>query len=96
MAKKDTRIPFGARCTWWDSIDKIGVRFTPGGFKLPCCPHCGGMLYEMKDEAEWFASVDKYEAAGNPGYRVLVEWLRGKCFPNYAVARTAFEAREIH
>lgn len=90
--KIDTRIPYGIRCTWWDNIDKVGTVQTASGHRLPCCPHCDGMLFEMPDEATWFAGVDRYEAAGNPGYRAMIEWGRGQCFPNYAALKTAYEA----
>jgi len=87
---KDTRIVYGSGCTWWDDITKIGTRFG-----LPCCPHCKCALFEVKNEAEWFNGVDKYEAAGNPGYRAFIEWLRGKCLPDYDVAKQVYEAREV-
>lgn len=95
--RKDTRIPYSFNCTWWDSIDKVGLtKDTGDGHRLPCCPHCGSMLMEMDSEATWFAGVDRYEAAGHPGYRALVEWARGKCFPNYVAAKAAFAARPVH
>lgn len=87
---KDTRIPYGARCTWWDSIDKVGVRQG-----LPVCPQCGNVLFEVESEEVWFAGVDRYEAQGNSGYRAMVEWSRGKCFPNHRALQAAYEAREV-
>jgi hypothetical protein len=83
----DTRIVYGARCTWWDSITEVAKH--PSG--LPCCPHCRGVLYEMASEAEWWAAVDQF-GLSNPDYRAFIEWLRGRCFPNYESARAAFEA----
>jgi len=85
----DTRIVYGARCAWWDSIDKVGT--TPTG--LPACPHCGGVLFEVGTEAEWWLGVERHEAAGNDGYRAFVVWLRGKCFPTLEVAADAYQAR---
>lgn len=85
---KDTRIVYGARCSWWDSIDKIGK--TASG--LPACPHCRSVLFEMRDEQTWFAGVDAYEKAGNPGYRKMIEWARGKCFPGYPAMKRAYDA----
>lgn len=90
---KDTRIPYGSNCTWWDSIDKVGTLAMDGGHRLPCCPHCRGVLFEVESEDAWFAGVDRYEAAGHPGYRAMVEWARGKCFPNLAAVQAAYEAR---
>lgn len=84
---EDTRIVCGARCCWWDSINKVGHHQG-----LPCCPHCGSVLFEFPSEKEWFESVDKYEKAGNPGYRALIEWSRGKCFKTWLEAKAVFLA----
>ncbi len=92
VARLDTRIAYGARCTWWDGIRKVEKMPAGGGFLLPCCPHCHGMLFEVANEGEWFAAVDKHEAAGNPGYRATVEWGRGKCFRSYAELKRAYDA----
>ena len=89
METKDTRISYGAFCTWWDSIWQVGKT---GG--LPSCPHCRGLLYEVPDERQWFKGVDRHEANGNPGYRKMVEWGRGKCFKNYTFLKSAFNAAE--
>lgn len=104
-SNKDTRIAYGACCTWWDDIHKVGtipaqrvLRKRFGGTVtipseaagLPCCPHCRGMLFEMENEAAWFASVDKYESEGHPGYRRFAEWMRGKCFPSIEAAQAAY------
>jgi hypothetical protein len=86
---KDTRIVYGAGCTWWDSIDKVGKH--PKG--LPCCPHCNSMLFEMDGPDMWWSGVAAYEAKGNPGYREMIEWMRGKCFPSIAAAKSAFLSR---
>lgn len=99
----DTRIAYGACCTWWDSIHEVGEK-RPPGFKdkfgmggLPCCPRCGGMLFEMENEAAWFASVDRYENDGNPGYRRFAEWLRDKCFPTIDQAQIAYALeKQVH
>lgn len=85
----DGRIVYGARCSWWDSISKVGRRVN-----LPCCPHCGNVLFEMPSEADWWAGVDHYEAAGHPGYRRMMEWARGKCFQNFATMQAAFAKAE--
>lgn len=73
--EKDTRVVYGAMCSWWDSIDKVS-----SNDGLPCCPHCGGILFEVPTEEEWFKGVDLYAAKGHPNYRKFIEWLRGKCF----------------
>ncbi len=87
----DPRIVFGARCTWWDSIAKVGHTAPgPSGHPLPACPHCGGVLFEMKDENAWWPQVERFELDGHPGYRKFVTWLRGRCFATLAEAVTAF------
>jgi hypothetical protein len=85
----DQRVVYGATCTWWASIGD--TERTPSG--LPCCPHCGGVLFQMDTPAEWWAKVDAYERDHpHPGYRAFVEWLRGRCFRKLAVALAAYEA----
>lgn len=84
----DPRIVVGARCTWWDAIHNVG-HLASG---LPCCPHCGSVLFEYRDERHWWEQVDRWEAAGHPGYRALVEWSRGRCFPSLAAVQAAFLA----
>jgi len=93
VAVLDNRIAYGARCMWWDGIRKVGKTAPgPSGHSLPCCPHCGGMLFEMDNEGQWFAGVDRHEKNGNPGYRAMVEWGRGKCFGTYDDLKRAYSA----
>lgn len=94
MSKTDTRIVYGARCTWWDSIDKVATLDIGPTGGLPCCPHCRGVLMEVPTAAEWWAGADKYEANGHPGYHAMIEWMRGRCFKNMDAATAAYEARE--
>ena len=82
----DTRIAYGAACTWWGSIHDVGKRGN-----LPCCPSCHNVLFEMPDEATWWKGVDAYEAKGNPGYRKMVEWSRKRCFPSRGELVAAWE-----
>lgn len=83
---KDTRIVYGARCSWWDSIDKVGNRDG-----IPCCPHCLNVLFEMSSIDEWQQGVDKYNLT-HTGYAELVAWARGKCFPSFSKAAQAYRA----
>lgn len=73
----DQRFCFGANCTWFGRIDEVGSRFG-----VPACPVCGGVLFEMDTEADWWTGVDKFQADGHPGYRGMLEWQRTnkKCF----------------
>jgi hypothetical protein len=85
----DPRIVSGACCVWWDTIHKVDR--TPSG--LPCCPQCGGVLFEVRDAATWWRGVDRHEADGHPGYRAFIEWMQGKCFADFAAAERAYAAR---
>lgn len=86
----DGRIAYGANCRWWGSIGEVGTSSRGSG--LPCCPRCGGMLFEMESEGEWWSGVDAYEAGGHPGYRAFIEWLRGRCYPTFDAAKAAYDA----
>ena len=87
------RIVYGTNCVWWDSIDKVAtIDDEPGG--LPCCPHCKGVLLEI-EPGEWWRGVDQQEEK-TPGYRALIEWQRGKCFPGMEEAKEAHEKAVPH
>ena len=87
--KEDKRIVYGARCTWWDSIDKCSTVDTGKGFLLPCCPICHGMLCEVSSIEEWMDQIDAYTNDGHPRYRSLMLWMRGKCFKSMHNAELA-------
>lgn len=82
----DGRLCYGATCTWFGSIHETKQA------GVPVCPHCGGVLFEMDHEGQWWSGVDKYEAEGHPGYRKMWEWARGKCFKDMAALTAAFQA----
>lgn len=80
----DPRIVYGARCSWWGSIQEAKGRRNPqGGPPMPCCPHCGGPLFEKPEELSWWAEV-KAAAVRNDdeAYVEFIGWLRGKCHPD--------------
>lgn len=85
---EDTRIPYGARCTWWDSIDKVAV---VGG--IPRCPYCRGVLFEVESEERWLEMARDHEARKTPGYFDMLMWARGKCFPTYDHMKRAYQRR---
>lgn len=89
VTRLDTRIAYGAGCTWWDSIRQVGKTQGSG---LPCCPHCGSVLYEVDSIAEWWSGVDQHEANGHPGYRAMIEWGRGRCYRDFDGLEAAFTA----
>lgn len=90
MIYPDPRLCYGATCTWFGSIHETGKRGV-----LPCCPHCGGVLFQMPSEEEWWIGVDQYERAKpHPGYRAMLEWQRAekKCFPQLDALLAAHRA----
>lgn len=92
---KDSRIVYGAFCTWWDSIDKVGRLPTPSG-SIPCCPQCQSVLFEVNPDF-WEHSVAAHAARpGNEEYPAFVEWLRGKCYPTQDEAKKAYKARSMN
>ncbi len=82
----ENKIVYGAVCVWWDSIDKAGLLLPDN---LPCCPNCGGVLYEI-EESEWWSDVKKYQNEGHLDYKEFIEWQRGRCFKTYADARQSY------
>ncbi len=84
----DERIVYAVGCTWWDSIDQVGKHPENG---LPCCPKCKSMLLEIDNIAEWDKGVLKYESDGHPGYSKMINWMRGKCFPNMRIAQDRWD-----
>lgn len=100
---RDTRVAYGAMCTWWGSIHDVGHRkvgplvvngtLIPDPGALPCCPHCGGMLFETPEE-DFIAAAQSYQNEGHPGYVDFVRWLKGRgCFTTIIEAQRAYAAR---
>jgi hypothetical protein len=82
----DRRIVYGATCVWWDSIDKAAYGLRTG---LPVCPHCGSVLFEVENIEVWNELIEKADEK-EPGYKELLEWMRGRCFKTLDDARIAF------
>jgi hypothetical protein len=85
----DTRIVYGARCTWWDTIDKVNKNRVG----LPCCPHCRSVLFEMDSIEEFMGGAREHEKLGHPGHVEMVEWMRGRCFPTWEEALQRYKER---
>src|SRR5271166_6809665 len=69
MHDADGRFCYGVNCTWFGSIHEVGStkpRSGDVGHALPCCPLCGGMLFEMQNEGEWWTGVDTFERGEYP------------------------------
>lgn len=76
----DTRYVYSSGCTWNESIHKVSKTRS-----LPCCPHCGSVLFELDSEDEWLKGAAKYDK-DHPGYLDFIKWLKGKCFPGLGMA----------
>lgn len=92
----DTRVAYGANCTWWGNIQQVGTkegRTALGkAYALPCCPTCHGMLFEVESEALWLSQAQAYEDEGHPGYVAFMTWAKGKCEPGgWAVLKAVYD-----
>jgi hypothetical protein len=83
------KIVYGARCSWWDDINKANKNEVG----LPCCPFCGSVLFET-DLESWNVAIAVHDKK-HPGYKKVVQWMKGKCFLSYEVAQKEYD-RSIH
>ncbi len=74
----DERYVYSATCSWHGSIKEVGRTVPRNGISLPCCPHCGGVLFEVHNKELWDEGARKYEAAGHTHYVEFLEWTRTK------------------
>lgn len=92
----DTRIAFGAFCTWWGPIQEV-AKGEEMGRKIPGCPHCGGLLYEDPDRAAWDRRLAAVPADQYPDYAAVMEWQHetGRhCEKSYSSLREAYDLRK--
>lgn len=88
--RHDPRLVYGARCVWWDHISKA----SQNAAGLPCCPHCGSVLFEVDSWRTWDANVAAHTLkSGDADYPKFIAWLRGRCIPTAEAARAAFDAQ---
>lgn len=71
----DERIVCGALCTWWESIHEAATTDA----RLPCCPHCGGPLFEVADYGKWIDGAEKVSHEYAISYVEALFWVRDKC-----------------
>lgn len=81
-------VAYGARCMWWDDKDNVGIVVTRDGHRLPCCPHCKRVLFEMPRK-QWDEAVAAH-ATNTPDYPEVLEFSRGKCYESFADVRAAY------
>jgi hypothetical protein len=60
-----------------------------GGHRLPCCPFCGSILFQL-DEKEWWEGAEKHDKT-HPGYLAFLRWSQGKCRKNIRLAALDFQ-----
>lgn len=74
MKFNDHRYVYSAGCTFHGSIDEIGTKGGPG-HRLPCCPSCGSMLFEMPTKEQWDRQIADYAKKKNdPQYAAFMKW----------------------
>ena len=90
----DTRFVYGATCAWIGPIQAVGNTKTHprhqalmkaanapqkiADASLPCCPHCGGMLFELPSRDDYMRGVPDFDKQ-HPGYAKFVAWWEEKC-----------------
>jgi hypothetical protein len=96
----DQRYVYG-ECTWhgriWTSGQKpVDVDVSSHGedprFEkdlVPVCPVCGGDLWEVASEEEFWAMVHNQERE-LPGYEAMLRWSRGKCYSDFETLQSAW------
>jgi hypothetical protein len=80
-------VVYGVNCVWWDTMDKL-----PQISGLLKCPHCASVLW-MMDRSDWDKAVAAQDVL-NHGYKKMIEWSRGKCFPSFSELREGYRNRE--
>lgn len=87
----DTRYAYGAVCSWSGPIQEVSTTEPKSGVlgsspvSIPCCPLCGGPLYEVDSKEQWDRQIAEFDADGHPGYIAFQEWIvqmvsAGECF----------------
>lgn len=90
--KLDTRVVYGATCTYWGGI--YSIHMAPG-IGIPVCPHCFRPLFEMENEEAFMEGARKHEEGGHPGYVAFITWLKGKpCYRTFTAAMADYIAAQ--
>jgi len=80
---------YAALCSWNGHISQIGLA---GEHRLPCCPHCRSMLFQI-DEDRWQSGAREHEEKGHTHYVEFMSWCstNGKCWRSLEEAALHFE-----
>lgn len=81
-------VVYGAQCSWIGALADAGAIPMEHGDSMPCCPHCQGPLFEIS-RAQWDSTLAERDAR-TPGYRDLIAWMWGRCYPSFSIAQSAY------
>lgn len=94
---RDTRIAFGASCTWWGPIQEV-AKGSDTGMGVPSCPFCNGVLYEAPTKGDWDARLRSVETYGSiKDYRKVMEWQHDnlqRCFASWDDLKRVYDNRK--
>lgn len=97
---------YSAGCSWHGPINKVGktkdlpesfalvggtkIKIGGPGSGLPCCPHCGSMLFQTP-ENDWWKGAKSHDTT-HPNYVRFLKWsaAQNRCWPNNTMAAEAY------
>ena len=81
---------YSARCAWSGPISKVGK--TKGEQSIPCCPHCGSVLFQM-DEKKWWSDAESWDKQRHANYVEFWKWSEAqpRCWPTVEEAAVEFK-----
>jgi hypothetical protein len=94
-SRTDRRYVYSAGCTFHGPIYDIGTKTPRDGsnHRLPCCPSCGSMLFEMETQEQWDRQIQEFAKKEDPAYPAFMAWF-GALRPCRPVRNQAdFDAR---
>lgn len=71
---EDTRYCYGIGCTWHGPIQHTIPRPKFKDYNPPCCPYCGGLLFELDSKKEWDEGVEKFTKK-NPEFPLYPQFI---------------------
>lgn len=80
---------YSAGCSWHGPISAVGktkdlpvteclvggtkIKIGGPGSGLPCCPHCGSILYQIEED-KWWQGALQFEHDGHENYVRFLKW----------------------